>query len=552
MTDIEMQSEIGIMPAPRVLIVDNDESAVELFENFLSIWGYTAVVAHGIGTDLVDDAILKAREHRCQLALVDMRLIDNFDSDDFSGLELIEKIKPAATIIASGYGTLEIALNCVEKGAYDFYEKGGNPKVLKEKLEKAAVKVCAFRRQWNVKPNEMLKVITDTLFGETLDKDFHDQVLDVLGRLFPHAEQLRLERVNSGSEGTGYSTAPRPRSVVMRVYEDDLEPVIVKMARATKIIKEVDLFQKYINHRLRENHAPVMEGHVELWDIGAIKFSYVGSIEETFGRFIFSQPVDKIQRSLEHFFTRTWASHYEKARQVEDVSLFGLYCDVWDRNWHSRAQTCPPPVPDERDENFWHQKFVQNPIEWLEKIAESEGSEFDRSLMSATMTAVTHGDLHSDNLLVDNNQNSWVVDFERCGEGHALQDFIELEFDVFTRITSARERISNYFDLCLAVATAQRIDESLPENMLFENETRKLLEIISIIRRLAVQCTGITDAREYMLGLFFNTIFRTTLMTQNRQDRSLQRLWMFANILCQRIEHWDETWPPAEWKRTSL
>jgi thiamine kinase-like enzyme len=50
--------------------------------------------------------------------------------------------------------------------------------------------------------------------------------------------------------------------------------------------------------------------------------------------------------------------------------------------------------------------------------------------VAETSIAITHGDLHAGNLLIDDSNNIWVIDFERTGEGHVLQDFIELESDL--------------------------------------------------------------------------------------------------------------------------
>jgi CheY-like chemotaxis protein len=537
---------------PRVLVVDNEERTARMFQDFLELWGYSVIVAHGIGEALIEDAIAKARANRCQLALVDMRLVDNFDDDDISGLELVEKIKPTASIIVSGHGTLDLVRQSIlEWGALDFFEKGGDPLALKSKIDKVRDKVCASCKQWRVGPPEMLSAIAQTIFEPALSLEYHDQVLDVLMRLFPETDSLRLEKVNSAATSSGLSTAPRPRSVVLRVYEDDLQPVIVKMARAPKVIKEVERFKKYIKGRLVGSYIPNMENHVELWDIGGIKFSYVGSIDETFGRFMFAQPVEKIEQSLEDFFGHTWSEQYKKGRKEKNLSLFSLYCNVWGREWYEqRAGNFPMPDPIKTmDETPWHTEYIRDPIVWLNTIAENEGNKLDPSLVESTQIAITHGDLHTDNLLVDNTLHGWVVDFERSGEGHALQDFIELEFDVITRMTSVKEHFPAFYHLCITIAGAYMIDDIPFDNpALADEDTQKLLKIISIIRKLASKCTGITDARQYLLGLFFNTIFRATIITKERQDKSQLRLWMLASILCHRLDHWEEVWPPESWK----
>jgi FixJ family two-component response regulator len=538
---------------PRVLIVDNETRTVDLYKQFMDIWGYSAIIAEGIGAALIEDAKFKAKEFRCQLALVDMRLIDNFDEDDTSGLDLIEKIRPAATIIVSGYGTLKLALEIVQKrGAHDFFEKSDDPAVLKEKIDKAAQRICFSHNQIKIDPPEILASAIKTLFdpSKQIPMEFHDQILDVLTHLFPGATNLQLEKMSSPTVSSDFSTVPRPRSVILRVYEDDLQPVIVKIARTEKIKKEIERFNKYIKGRLVGKHNPVLESHVELWDIGGIKLSYVGSIEETFANFVSVQPIEKIIQSLEHFFAHTWSDHYSKAKDKSNASLFSLYCDVWDRDWVNRANAFIMPNPsDSMDQVLWEKAKIYNPLDWLKMIVENEGNQNDPSMIKETRIAITHGDLHADNLLIDDSQHGWVVDFERSGEGHALQDFIELESDIITRIACTREEFPAFYHFCLTIASGNSIDENPRDNsFLINDETQKLLDTIAIIRKLAVQCTKITDARQYLLGLYFNTIFRATITSREQQRKSELRAWMLASILCHRLSHWDDSWPPQEWE----
>lgn len=535
---------------PRILIVDNEERTVRLYKDFMDVWGYSAVTAQGTGSALIEDAIIKAAGFRCQLALVDMRLIDNFDEEDTSGLKLIEKIKPAATIIVSGYGTLQLALETVQnRGAFDFFEKSDDPAILKSKLDKIAQKICASHKQMSIGPSEILISAARTLFDSGNPIEYQDQIFDVFARLFPDAVSLRLEKMNSSIASSDFSTVPRPRSVILRAYEDELQPVIIKIARRQKISKEIERFNKHIKGRLVGKYHPTLDGHADLWDIGGIKLSNVGTIEETFANFISNQPIQKIEQSLKHFFSQTWSDHYNRAKDKSNISLFGLYCEVWDRDWYKRANDFTIPNPSNTmGLALWQKVRAHNPLEWLRSMAENEGNENDPSMVKETRTAVTHGDLHADNLLVDDSQHGWVVDFERSGEGHALQDFIELESDIITRIACAREEFPAFYHFCLTIASAHSIDDTPLDNPSQTNdETQKLLDTIAVIRRLAVQCTKITDARQYLLGLYFNTVFRATIISREQHRKSELRAWMLASILCQRLSHWDEAWPPKEW-----
>jgi hypothetical protein len=346
---------------------------------------------------------------------------------------------------------------------------------------------------------------------------------------------------------------PRPRSVVLRVYEDDLQPMIVKIARREKIQKEVENFEKHIRGRLVGKHNTIFIEHVELWDIGGVRLSYVDALEGPFSSFVVSQPIEQIKESLEKFFLKTWSAHYQRASDVPNVSLFQLYCQVWDRDWVERARKAPLlDASMQMSPHLWELAKAQDPLEWIKFIVDNEGSDRDPTMVKETKIAVIHGDLHADNLLMDDTCYCWVVDFERTGKGHILQDFIELETDIITRIACAKDVFPSFYHFCVTVAGARVIDDPVFATPSFDDETRKLLEVIEVIRRLAVQCTGITDFRQYLLGLYFNTIFRATITSQehksNREMKEL-RAWMLASILSYRLAAWDAPWPPEQWNR---
>ncbi|MDX9992850.1 MAG: phosphotransferase, partial [Anaerolineales bacterium] len=475
---------------PRVLIVDNDERTARIYQDLVSHWGFYPVVAQGSGDGLIEDAQHKARQYRCHLGLVDMRLIDDSDEDDTSGLELVTKIKPASGIVVSGHGNIKIAMKSVqEKGAAHFVGKEDGPLAIKNALDAEILKKSASARKLKIVPADLLYLTARTLFTESVSPEYHDQIVDALSILFPEAQHLRLEKLLPGNSGLGLITAPRPRSVVLKVYEDDFQPVIVKFARCHKVVKEVDCFRKYIDRRLAGSFCPKMDGNVVLWDIGAIKLSYVGNIEQTFPHFFKIEPIEKIEHTLNRFFSHTWRDHYKRSKKVSKVSLFELYCSVWGDEWFQRAVNFRPLNPEgAMGSELWSKISAKDPLSWLiEDVA--NGSRKDASWVSETRTAITHGDLHADNILIDDSNNAWVVDFERTGEGHALQDFVELESDIVNRIACNRDDYPTFFWLCLAVSAMQKIgDDSLFEfhNFSWDDDTKKLLETIAIIRRLEI------------------------------------------------------------------
>jgi CheY-like chemotaxis protein len=539
---------------PRILIVDNDSRTCESLYELLSHWGYTVVIAEGDGEELLKDAQRKAREFCCQVAIVDMRLIDDFDRDDKSGLDLVEKLKPTTSIVMSGYGDDQTASESLEeKGAVSFIGKQWAPEILKQKLEKVIHSICANKKNLVIEPFQVVEEVIQIVFRD-VGAEFRDQFADVLTRLFPTAHHLRIERLGRENDLSDFSTAPRPASVVLKVYEkladEELQPVIVKLARAEKIEKEVFAYRNFVRRRLVGLYKANLEASIVLWDIGGAIYEYFGNLSVTpFYQYARLENLENTRTCLRNFFFSTWSEHYRKAKVKSNVSLFEMYCDVWGKKWYERALELKEFDPAMMmGGEFWRIAQAPHPIGWLiSNVADNKIDDVSR--IEKACIAVTHGDLHGDNLLVDENHNAWVIDFERCGEGHILQDFIELETDIINRINTDKGNFHSFFQLCLAVTTPMEI-QAIPvdDAGLSDPDIRKSLEIISMIRALAYETTGVSDAREYMLGLLFNSIFRATIIPKDKLSHSQHRALMLASIICHRLDHWNDPWPPEEWR----
>jgi hypothetical protein len=322
---------------------------------------------------------------------------------------------------------------------------------------------------------------------------------------------------------------------------------VVKLARAEKIQKEVENYYKFISRKLTGSFAANLLQRAVLWDIGGASYSFVGSDGvRTFSQYYEENSIADIEESLQSFFIGVWKKNYDHAHEQCNVSLFNLYSNVWGE-WYEKRVKAFSPADFTGLSGIMQKLNIPNPVEWLKKnIAESPS---DISMVASTLLAVTHGDLHGDNLMVDNKKNVWVIDFERCCEGHALQDFIELEADIFNRLEAHNNSASAYLKMCIVVLKQKNIQalETLQAGT-EDTHIEKALQTIFVIRSLACQLTGITDARQYLFGLLFNMFFRADIQREKGAQSSMLRSLLIASLICHRLDHWDdETWPPVEW-----
>jgi DNA-binding NarL/FixJ family response regulator len=533
---------------PRILLVDNDKRVRESYEVLLRYWGYFPVVAVGEGKSLIRDALAKARKARCILAIIDLRLSDDFDEDETNGLELAEEIGPIRSIILSGFQNQKILREMLENHKdIPFLSKADSPEKIKQTLDAEASKVCALKRGLQIFPPDLLESIGQTIFGPLVE-EHPDQLADILAQLLPGATKLKIERLDSSLFTPYASVAPTPQSVVLRVYEGDYEPVVVKLAQAHKIEVEVERYEKYISRKIGGNFTARLERYATLWDIGGSLYSYIGDFDvKTFSSYFEEHPIEDIWECLDSFFTVSWGKHYDRRQVYTNVSLFELYREVWG-DWYEQR------IKNFSAEHLWQSEVIfeklclPNPIDWF-KSNIAENREHDLSVVEITQKAITHGDLHGDHLLIDSRKNVWVIDFERSGDGHALQDFVELEADIINRLDVHSENMSSYYKMYLVVAGQTQIKELEKGEMEGSDpRIRKTLQTISIIRSLAFKCTGLDDARQYLLGLLFNIIFRATIDNDEIHRARQNRALILASIFCHRLDHWNEPWPPKEWK----
>lgn len=114
----------------QILIVDDDKGHLSMLETILGGWGYkTASVMDG------QEAVEAVKEHPYDAVLTDVRMAN------VSGIEALEEIKafnPAIPVLLmTAYSSVDVAVEAMKLGAYDYLTKPLNFDELKITLERA-------------------------------------------------------------------------------------------------------------------------------------------------------------------------------------------------------------------------------------------------------------------------------------------------------------------------------------------------------------------------------------------------------------------------------
>ena len=115
----------------RILVADDEEDILELLGEYLRARGYAVhTAADGI------DAINLVRSGIVDIVLTDLKM------PTVGGLELLAEIRrlpiPVATIVMTGFGTVETALRAMKEGAFDYILKPFKLKEVHETIVRAA------------------------------------------------------------------------------------------------------------------------------------------------------------------------------------------------------------------------------------------------------------------------------------------------------------------------------------------------------------------------------------------------------------------------------
>jgi signal transduction histidine kinase len=113
-----------------ILIVDDDPYTLESISSLLNEHGYS-VVACGNAAD----AMAKIQKNRIDIVLTDIRM------PVVSGIELLEKIhsfnSEIPVILITAYAELDMAIDAIRRGAFDFITKPYSPEYLVHAVERA-------------------------------------------------------------------------------------------------------------------------------------------------------------------------------------------------------------------------------------------------------------------------------------------------------------------------------------------------------------------------------------------------------------------------------
>ncbi len=214
------------MNKARILVVDDDRIILDSLCEFLKLEGYAAT---GAGT--ITQAMTELQRRPFSLVVTDVNMPDG---DGFELLSAIRKNHPqTVTIVITGYGTIESAVEAIKMGAYDYLTKPIIDDDLRLSVERA------LRQQSLISENAVLR-------GQLHDKYSLENVIShdyKMSRIFDLVEAVADSKTTilmTGPSGTGKSMLAR--AVHYRSWRRDEPFVEVSCGALPETLLESELF----------------------------------------------------------------------------------------------------------------------------------------------------------------------------------------------------------------------------------------------------------------------------------------------------------------------
>jgi len=524
------------------------------------------------------------------LAVVDLRLRDDNDPNDLSGLELVKSTDPAIPkIMWSAFPSYEVATEALGLNANGipyavyFVDKARGFSELYEKVEEVFRDKVRINTELEIKSEagaslrELLGQIEDYRgLPEDRLSARAEELEDLLRKLFLQERRLLLKHVTPGAGGSG----------VVRIQPTleagQGEEVIVKFGKRDNMRKEIGNFARYVQPYAGQYATALIGDLRETLHFGGARFSLVGRVggePRSFNAFYRQSSVKAIQQALNFLFESTCGRWYAGKWDWSDPELDR-------RPWtfdvdRLRDRKDVLAVCFEEQKNLSTEPRKQKLRDALDRIYTAktlfrsrfrrvDDSTFEVTFGSSaasttlrlpdpmhfiatqrnrfpppTYWAITHGDLHSGNILVDEEGHTWLIDFYKTGWGPALRDLAQLEASIRLELieTDNLYALSQFEAACMK---ARRFDQEIEFSNEFKSpELDKAIKVISYLRKLAMRINQHPDMKEHYIGLLYHTLRLSTWAgSGSRDERSFEarqrHALISAGLICDRLQRWDE------------
>lgn len=333
---------------------------------------------------------------------------------------------------------------------------------------------------WNKQGLE-ISIDEDTDFPViSADEDFtvSDTDLKLIKYVFRNSKNLEIKVLNGGYSG----------SLVLNVTSIDLNghfeaPHVLKIGEQELIGRERMSFEKI--EQVLGNNAPIITNFADSLGRGIIKYRYAsmgkGNSSSFQKLYMSGLSQKKIKKYLETIFIDQLGKFYV-AGTYEKINLFEYY-GFFTVSLENISNTIKLILVNEAN---------PEELEILEGISCTNPYFFYKNILNNPSAlangyahlSYVHGDLNGANIIIDAQENLWIIDFFHTDRGHIIKDLAKLENDllyIFTPLRSS-EDFHEALKISEVLFNTRDLAEALPKITFKNPALKKAYTSLQILR----------------------------------------------------------------------
>lgn len=343
--------------------------------------------------------------------------------------------------------------------------------------------------------------------------------------LFRDCSNVKLKVLGGGFSG----------NVVLGATGTDLEghqqvTHVVKIGPQAAVGQERAHFERI--EAVLGNSAPQITQFADLGDRGALKYRYAamgGGFSSTFQqRFAAGLPFEQTARILDAVFEQQLGRLYA-AKMLEPCNLLQEY--GFSAQWAPGVRRAVEQllgegadgetIPIRLDPGAERSVSVPNLCHFYEQVL----PQLPTDRRERTHRAFVHGDLNGANIVVDAQENVWLIDFFHTRRAHVLMDLIKLENDLLYIMTPLESEADLLAALQLTDALLEVRDLRAPPALVSRVQQPALRRTAQVIERLRSYYPNLVETDRSVLQLLVGQLRYAVHTLSFDEPSRLQKLW---------------------------
>jgi DNA-binding response OmpR family regulator len=503
-----------------ILLAENDPDFCNILADFLTEAGYRVTTAGN-----PEQTIAKLQSDYFHLAILDMRLRDDLDNKDRTGLQIAKTVALALPkLILTKFPHHEDVVEVMKPrpeglpAAVDYLDKKKRLPDILTAIEEAVAKHLQFNWELVIDSEaptlsvaHLVHALDVTVTPAGLDQR-KEEIIDLLRHLFHEYAQVTLHHILLAATDCLHLA-------VHAHTESGATAQFVLACGQVDAVKEMAArYEAALPRRVRQARLP--QGEIaETVHFAAVAYQIVAPpLEESWPLAVYARhrtPAETLT-AVAHLYTQTLPAWHENGHVTNQETTMTNFYQAWLAK--RRQETTATAIQDQIETLC--QQVVQagmgqityaphmltlplaegqtallaNPaVHWENDILLLEGGQ---------RWGMTHGRIDLAAVMVTDSGQSWLLDFSQAGQAPLVHDFASLETAVWLRL-------SKITDVTAGCALFQTWLPQFPfppaatiADQITDNQTAALLTLVGHIRQLAQQQTG-CSVTSYLTALFF-------------------------------------------------